>query len=73
MGTPSTGSSVCAEVTPARCAAPPAPQIKTSMPASSAPARKRVRRSGVRCAEITRTSISTERRASTSSAGFISS
>ena len=36
IGTPSTGSSVCAAQTPARCAAPPAPAITTSIPRSGA-------------------------------------
>ena len=36
MGTPSTGSTVCAAQTPARCAAPPAAAMITSMPRASA-------------------------------------
>ena len=38
MGTPSTGSTVCAAQTPARCAAPPAAAMITSMPRDSASA-----------------------------------
>jgi hypothetical protein len=32
IGTPITGSTVCAAMTPARCAAPPAPAMITCMP-----------------------------------------
>ena len=36
MGTPRTGSVVCAAATPARCAAPPAPATRTSRPRAAA-------------------------------------
>ena len=36
IGTPITGSVVCAAITPARCAAPPAPAMITRMPRSAA-------------------------------------
>ena len=56
MGTPSTGKSVLAAATPARCAAPPAPAMITSIPRPSAPPMYSSTRAGVRCADITRTS-----------------
>ena len=56
IGTPSTGSNVFAAATPARCAAPPAPAIITSMPRDSADEIYSTSRSGVRCAERTRAS-----------------
>ena len=71
MGTPSTDSRVCAAVTPARCAAPPAPQMITSMPRASAVSVNASRRSGVRWAEMTRTSLSMPRRDRVSDAGRI--
>ena len=55
-GTPSTGRRVLAAVMPGRCAAPPAPAINTSSPRSCAEAAYSNNRSGVRCAETTRTS-----------------
>ena len=52
-GTPSTGSIVCAEVMPGRCAAPPAPAMITSMPRDSAPCANSAIQTGVRWAETT--------------------
>src|ERR1700722_12236408 len=56
MGTPSTGSEVFAAAMPGRCAAPPAPAMMLFSPRSRAEAAYSNNRSGVRCAEITRTS-----------------
>src|SRR5262249_35225292 len=56
MGTPSTGRSVLAAATPARCAAPPAPAMSTSIPRASAPETYSSTRAGVRWADMTRTS-----------------
>jgi hypothetical protein len=56
MGTPSTGSSVRAALTPARWAAPPAPAMITSSPRPSAPATYSSTRAGVRWADMTLTS-----------------
>src|SRR5262249_55707612 len=55
-GTPSTGRIVLAAVIPGRCAAPPAPAINTSSPRVRLLAAYSNSRSGVRCAETTRTS-----------------
>ena len=52
IGTPRTGSTVFAAVTPARCAAPPAAAIITSRPRSAALDAYSKSRSGVRCAEM---------------------
>ena len=51
MGTPITGSIVCAAITPARCAAAPAPAIITSTPFFSAPFASLTALSGERCAD----------------------
>src|SRR5688572_2718540 len=59
IGTPITGSSVLDAVMPGRCAAPPAPAMSTSRPRPAAPAAYSNRRSGVRCAEMTRHSKGT--------------
>src|SRR6266513_5928966 len=48
---PSTGNHVWAAITPARCAAPPAPAIITRIPRSAALRAKSVVASGLRCAE----------------------
>ena len=48
MGTPSTGRTVWAATTPARCAAPPAAAIMTSMPRASASAVYSAVNAGVR-------------------------
>ena len=53
MGTPITGSVVWAAITPARCAAPPAPAMITRMPRPAAFLRVSAVRSGERCAEVT--------------------
>jgi hypothetical protein len=53
MGTPITGSVVCAAITPARCAAPPAPAMITRMPRSAALLAYSAVRDGERCAEVT--------------------
>src|SRR5665213_3045028 len=59
MGTPSTGSVVCAAVMAGKCAAPPAPAMMTSMPRPSAPVANSAISSGVRWAETTRFSCAT--------------
>jgi hypothetical protein len=59
IGTPITGSVVCDASTPGRCAASPAIAMKQRIPRASAPAMKRARSSGARCAEMTRISEST--------------
>src|SRR5262249_11300832 len=59
-GTPRTGSVVFAAAMPGRWAAPPAPAIKTSSPRARLPAAYSNSRSGVRCAETTRTSYGIE-------------
>src|SRR5438034_5284170 len=51
MGTPRTGNHVWAAITPARCAAPPAPAIITRIPRSAALRAKSVVASGLRWAE----------------------
>ena len=53
MGTPSTGSTVCAAHTPAKCAAPPAAAMITRMPRSSAELMYSAVMAGVRWAELT--------------------
>ena len=53
IGTPMTGSVVCAAITPARCAAPPAPAMITRIPRPAAFRAKSAVRSGERCAEVT--------------------
>src|SRR5262249_25440758 len=58
-GTPRTGRTVFAAVMPGRWAAPPAPAMSTSSPRDSAVLAYSNRRSGVRCAETTRTSCGT--------------
>ena len=67
-GTPSTGSTVLAAAMPGRCAAPPAPAISTSRPRASALPAYSKSRSGVRCAETTRTSCGTPSCSSVSAA-----
>jgi hypothetical protein len=69
-GTPSTGRLVFAAVMPGRCAAPPAPAISTSRPRSRAEPAYSNNRSGVRCADTTRTSCGTPSFSSVSEAGF---
>ena len=59
IGTPSTGSTVCAAQTPARCAAPPAAAMITSIPRPSAAPTYSAVSAGVRCAESTRHSCAT--------------
>jgi hypothetical protein len=56
IGTPITGTTVWAATTPARCAAPPAPAMMTSMPRAMAPDAYSATTDGVRCADITRLS-----------------
>src|SRR4029077_17076175 len=53
IGTPMTGRIVCAAITPARCAAPPAPAMITLIPRSAAFLAKSAERSGERCADVT--------------------
>jgi hypothetical protein len=50
MGTPITGRVVCAATAPAKCAAPPAPQMKTFVPVRAASLTNVAVCSGVRCA-----------------------
>ena len=52
IGMPITGRMVCEAITPARCAAAPAPAIIILMPRPAAEAANFVVRSGVRCAEV---------------------
>src|SRR5882672_4826365 len=52
IGTPSTGSVVCAATTPARCAAPPAAAMITFMPRLCAPPAHSETSSGERCADM---------------------
>ena len=67
-GTPSTGTSVEAAMTPGRWAAPPAPAMITSMPRPSAAAAYSAVSAGVRWAERTRHSCGTPNRSRVSSA-----
>src|SRR2546427_5199803 len=53
IGTPITGRVVCAAITPARWAAPPAPAMITRMPRPAALRAYSAVRSGERCAEVT--------------------
>src|SRR6478672_10201018 len=48
-----TGKVVCAAITPAKCAAPPAPAMITRIPWLAALRAKSAVRSGERCAEVT--------------------
>ena len=73
IGTPSTGSTVCAAQTPARCAAPPAAAMITSMPRGSACATYSAVSTGVRCADSTRHSCATPNLDSISAAWRITS
>src|ERR1044071_8150278 len=68
IGTPSTGSVVCAARTPAKCAAPPAAAITTSKPRDSAVEANSDASEGERCADITLHSCSTPNCVSVSSA-----
>jgi len=52
IGTPSTGSVVCAATTPARCAAPPAAAMMTFMPLPFAAPVQAMTAAGVRCADM---------------------
>src|ERR1700736_819144 len=70
-GTPSTGREVFAAVVPGKCAAPPAPAMMALRPRSRAEAAYSNSRSGVRCAEITRTSCAIPRRVNVSAAACI--
>jgi hypothetical protein len=56
IGTAITGSTVPAAMTPARCAAQPAPAIMTFSPRSAALSAQRAARAGVRCADAMITS-----------------
>ena len=71
IGTPSTGRVVLAAITPARCAAPPAPAIIHTSPRISAFSAYSIAASGVRCADNTRFSYPTPNSSSTSAAFFI--
>src|SRR5215471_976480 len=73
IGTPITGITVCAATTPARCAAPPAPAMMTSMPRATAPEAYSPTTAGVRCADMTRLSCATPNFDSISPAAFIAS
>src|SRR5262245_61085055 len=67
IGTAITGRSVCAALTPARCAAIPANAMIARKPAASAPRAQAAASSGVRCAESTRISLGISSSASASS------
>ena len=69
-GKPMTGSVVYAAITPPRCAALPAAQIITSVPLSFADEANSCASSGVLCALITRTSVSTPSFLRAATAGF---
>src|SRR5229473_176669 len=71
IGTPSTGSVVCAAITPARWAAPPAAAMITSRPRDSADEANSDASKGVRCADMTWDSCATPKRASVSEAARI--
>src|SRR5437773_336625 len=73
IGTPITGSTVCAATTPARCAAPPAPAMITSSPRPDALDAYSAVSAGVRCADRTRHSCETPKRVRISSAWRIAS
>src|SRR5688572_8098376 len=66
-----TGNVVNAAVTPGRCAAPPAPQIRTRRPRSRAVLTYCSRSRGVRCAEMTFASDAMPKSCSASAAAFI--
>ena len=68
IGTPSTGRVVCAAITPARCAAPPAAAMITSRPRDSAFVANSEASRGLRCADMTRDSCATPNCASVSEA-----
>src|SRR5258708_40372447 len=71
MGTPSTGIGVFAAVIPGKWAAPPAPAMMAFNPRPRAAAAYSNKRSGVRCAEITRTSCAIFKRVRVSAAACI--
>ena len=71
MGTPRTGRVVCAATTPARCAAPPAAQIRTSSPRASACEAYSATARGERCADMTRMAAGTPKSRSVSRQGCI--
>src|SRR5580704_11291089 len=71
MGTPSTGMEVFAAVIPGKWAAPPAPAMMAFNPRPRAAAAYSNSRSGVRCAEITRTSCAIFKRVRVSAADCI--
>src|SRR5664280_2578691 len=52
IGTAITGSVVSAAMTPARCAAPPAPAMTTFTPRAFSPREYSLVRAGERCAEV---------------------
>ena len=67
-GTPSTGTVVFAASIPGRWAAPPAPAMIARSPRSAADSANANISSGMRCADTTRASWATPKRASTSTA-----
>ena len=67
-GTPITGSGVTEATMPGSAAAPPAPAMITLRPRSAASRPYSIIATGVRCAEITRTSYATPKSSSTSAA-----
>src|SRR5260221_3279812 len=71
MGTASTGIGVFAAVIPGKWAAPPAPAMMAFNPRPRAAAAYSNKRSGVRCAEITRTSCAIFKRVRVSAAACI--
>ena len=71
MGTPMTGSGELPAIAPARCAAPPAPAMRTRRPRSCAVRAYCATSSGVRCADMTRVSQATPNSVQASAASFI--
>src|SRR5262249_31033054 len=71
IGTPMTGSVVCAATTPPRCAASPAPTMNTFTPRPGASATSFMTRAGDRCALATVISLVMPNSFNTSTAGCI--
>jgi hypothetical protein len=71
MGTPITGSVVCAATTPPRCAAAPAPTMNNRTPRSGASSTSRITRAGERCALATVISLEMPNSFKTSTAACI--
>src|SRR6185503_11237653 len=71
IGTPSTGSVLCAATTPARCAAPPAAAMIAFMPFFCAPEAHSATACGVRCADMAFASYGTPNSSSIFAAAFM--